>query len=664
HGVLPRTLHVDAPTPHVDWTAGDVEILTQERDWPATGRPRRAGVSSFGLSGTNAHTIIEEAPVPAEATTAEQHTGGTAPALPYVVTGKNPTALRAQAEQLASWLAQNPRAAAQDTAYSLAVERSKFDTRAVLVTGSEDREALTAALRRLAAGEPAPGLARGTVSGGGHAFLFTGQGSQRLGMGRELYDARPVFADALDAVCARFDSRLDAPLKDVLFGTDAELLDRTEYTQPALFAVEVALFRLLESWGVRPDFVSGHSIGEIAAAHVAGVLSLDDACALVAARGRLMQALPVRGVMIAVQASEDEVLPLLTERVSIAAVNGPRSVVIAGDEDAAVAVVEFLGDRKSKRLTVSHAFHSPHMDGMLDDFRQVVEGLTYAAPRIPLVSNLTGALVTDEMNSAEFWVRHVREAVRFLDGVRALEAAGVSTYVEIGPDGVLSAAAQDCLTGDADAAFVPVLRAGRAESESVLTAVAEAHVRGVEVDWSAFFAGTGAGRGELPTYAFQRQRFWPEAAAPSGAPVPAPAVDGVDARFWEAVERGDLTSLLSELEVADDASFSDFVPALSAWRRQNQEQAQVDGWRYRATWKPLTAPASTSGVPGGQWLVVVPAASADDASTTAVADALTGRGAEVRRVVVESGVGRAAWADLLSDVGSVAGVVSLLALGE
>ncbi|MGW7347587.1 type I polyketide synthase, partial [Streptomyces sp. NPDC054854] len=664
HGVLPRTLHVDAPTPHVDWTAGDVEILTQERDWPATGRPRRAGVSSFGLSGTNAHTIIEEAPVPAEATTAEQHTGGTAPALPYVVTGKNPTALRAQAEQLASWLAQNPRAAAQDTAYSLAVERSKFDTRAVLVAGSEDREALTAALRRLAAGESAPGLAQGTVAGGGLAFLFTGQGSQRFGMGRELYDAQPVFADALDAVCARFDSRLDEPLKDVLFGADAELLDRTEYTQPALFAVEVALFRLLESWGVRPDFVSGHSIGEIVAAHVTGVLSLDDACALVAARGRLMQALPAGGVMIAVQAFEDEVLPLLTERVSIAAVNGPQAIVIAGDEDAAVAVVESLAGRKTKRLNVSHAFHSPHMDGMLDDFRQVVEGLTYAAPRIPLVSNLTGALVTDEMNSAEFWVRHVREAVRFLDGVRALEAAGVSTYVEIGPDGVLSAAAQDCLTGDPDAAFVPVLRAGRAETESVLTAVAEAHVRGAEVDWSAFFAGTGAERGELPTYAFQRQRFWPEAAAPSGAPVPAPAVDGVDARFWEAVERGDLTSLLSELEVADDASFSDFVPALSAWRRQNQEQAQVDGWRYRATWKPLTSPASTSGVPGGQWLVVVPAANADDSSTTAVADALTGRGAEVRRVVVESGADRAASADLLSDVGSVAGVVSLLALGE
>ncbi|MEU9027343.1 type I polyketide synthase, partial [Streptomyces sp. NPDC048383] len=664
HGVLPRTLHVDVPTPHVDWTAGDVELLTEQRDWPATGRPRRAGVSSFGLSGTNAHTIIEEAPLPAEAAATERRTAGSPPVLPYVVTGKNPAGLRAQAEQLASWLADTPQADVLDTAYSLAVQRSKFETRAVLVAGTEDREALTARLRGLAAaGEPVPGLVQGTVSGGGLAFLFTGQGSQRLGMGRELYADQPVFADALDAVCARLDSQLDVPLQDVLFGSDAALLNETRFTQPALFAVEVALFRLLESWGVRPDFVSGHSIGEIAAAHVAGVLSLDDACVLVAARGRLMQALPGGGAMIAVQASEDEVLPLLTDRVSIAAVNGPQAVVIAGDEDAAAAIAASLTGRKTKRLPVSHAFHSPHMDAMLDDFSQVVAGLSYAAPRIPLVSNLTGALVTDEMTSAEFWVRHVREAVRFLDGVRTLETAGVSTYVEIGPDGVLSALAQDCLTADVDTAFVPVLRAGRAEAESTLTAVAEAHVRGAQVDWSAWFAGTGAAPGELPTYAFQRQRFWPETAAPGGAPVPARAVDGVDARFWEAVERGDLASLLSELDVADDASFSDFVPALSAWRRQNQEQAQIDGWRYRESWKPLTAAALTSSAPGGQWLVVVPAAH-EDSLTAAVADALAVRGAEVRRVVVDAASERAALAGLLSGAGPVAGVVSLLALGE
>ncbi|WP_456340447.1 type I polyketide synthase, partial [Streptomyces rochei] len=525
HGLLPATLHVDTPTTHVDWSPGTVELLTEAVDWPEAGRPRRAGVSAFGISGTNAHVVLEQADHETvesdgadgtEGTTADTGTAGTPtvtdPALtPWVLSARSETALRAQAARLLAHLRTTPDARPADIALSLATSRAALPHRAV-VLATPDPEATEAALTALTSADPHPAVLEDSVRGGLTAFLFSGQGSQRLGMGRELYARFPVFAEAFDAVCAVLDGLLGRPLREVVWGEDAESLNGTEFAQAGLFAVEVALFRLVESWGVRPEFVAGHSIGEVAAAHVAGVFSLADACALVAARGRLMQALPAGGSMVAVEATEAEVLAHLeaVAGASVAAVNGPSSVVVSGVEEAVAAVAEAFREqgRRTSRLRVSHAFHSPLMEPMLDEFRQVVEALSYERQRIPVISNVSGALAEPgEVQDPEYWVRHVREAVRFDDGVRALVEQGVSRFVELGPDGVLCGMARE--RAGEDAVLVPMLRKDRDEEGTALAALGRLHVTGVTVDWAAVLDGTGARAVDLPTYAFQRRRYWP-----------------------------------------------------------------------------------------------------------------------------------------------------------
>ncbi|UFR01754.1 SDR family NAD(P)-dependent oxidoreductase [Streptomyces sp. Go40/10] len=577
HGTLPRTLHVDRPTPHVDWSAGGVRLLTDAVDWPTTGEPRRAGVSSFGISGTNAHAVIEQAPDDLAAPAPDPAPAGPAreprdDGAPWLLSASTPAALRDQARRLLEHLRARPDTPAADLAFSLATTRSALRHRAAVVAvGPQER---TAALERLAGtGTPGPGALTGRTADGTVAFLFSGQGSQRPGMGRELAAADPVFAKALDEVCGYVDPLLERPLREVLFaepGTaDAALLDRTDYTQPALFAVETALAHRLRSWGVRPDVLAGHSLGELVAAHVAGVLSLEDAATLVAARGRLMQALPVHGAMAAVQAPEEEVAALLTDGVALAAVNGPASVVVSGDADAVDALTARLTEagRRTRRLRVSHAFHSAHMDGMLDEFRRIARGVTFREPSLPVVSATTGRPASAaELCSPEYWVRQLREPVRFRDAVTRLEADGAAVLVEVGPGTALTAAARDCLA-DREHAVVPLLRPGLPEPRALTTALAEAHVHGVDVDWTEYFEGAGARRVDLPTYPFQRRRYW-LAATPRradrehpvlGPAVAAPGIEGsvltgeLDARTrpWLAEHRVAGTAVLPGAALAE-----------------------------------------------------------------------------------------------------------------
>ena len=519
HGTLPRLLHLDAPNPHVPWDRVAVAPVTETAPWPAGGLPRVGGVSSFGFSGTNCHVVVAEAP-PAEEPPAEKPIGPepARPAELLPLSAASPGALRELAARYRDLLAAPDAPALADVAGCAAEGRAHLAHRLAVVAA--DAPGAAAELARFAEAPEESPLPNGRAPAAPPelAFLFTGQGAQYAGMGRELYAHLPAFRDALDRCAEELAPHLAHPLLEVLWGEHAALLDETAFTQPALFALEVALAELWRSLGVVPARALGHSVGEYAAAHVAGVLSLADAARLIAARARLMVERTERGSMLAVLASAEEVRPLLeahAERASLAAVNGPASAVVSGAAAAVEAVARECAARglRTQPLAVSHAFHSPLMDPMLAEFGDVAGSLSYRAPELELVSCLDPGAPACAFTDPGYWVRHVREPVRFLDGVRVLGERGAGAFLELGPQPTLLGLARRCLPA-AEGPWLPSLRRNQPELRTFLAAAAQLYVRGVPLRWDGLRAGRPRRFVPLPTYPFQRRRYWLERPAP------------------------------------------------------------------------------------------------------------------------------------------------------
>ncbi|GAA1462543.1 acyltransferase domain-containing protein [Nocardiopsis exhalans] len=576
--VIPASLNFENPNPNIHLDEWNLRVQTEPSPWPESDSGSVAGVSSFGMGGTNCHVVLSGAPEPKRSEESRDSVTG-----PFVwaLSARGESGVRGQAERLASWVRERPDVDLAGVGLSLGTARTAFGRRAAVVgSGREDL------LRGLAALAEGAGDAAGVVSGspvdGGLALVFSGQGSQRAGVGRGLYKAFPVFAQAFDRVCAVLDPLVGRSLSELVFaeaGTvEAGLLDRTGFTQPALFAFETALFRLLESWGVVPDVVMGHSVGEISAAHVAGVLSLEDACVLVAARAGLMEALPEGGAMVAVEGTEVEVAEVLSGvdgPVGVGAVNGPNSVVVSGEAALCEQVADVFSGRgrRVKGLRVSHAFHSPLVEPVLAEFARVVEGLEFAPARIPVVSNVSGALSGGEVSSPGYWVRHVREAVRFADGVVAARGVGVGCFVEVGPGTVLSGLVQGVLAAEevepsvasvptrCRTAVVPSVR-GDDEAVSAVSVLGRLFTAGVGVDWAALYPGA-VGVRDLPTYAFQHDSYWLQATRPDTR-------EPEERLFWEAIVQGDAGAVSGGLGLPPDerGALRRLLPYFADWHKR------------------------------------------------------------------------------------------------
>ncbi|MFC9916544.1 type I polyketide synthase, partial [Streptomyces sp. NPDC127197] len=669
--LLPRTLHVDEPSSRIDWEAGAVSLLTDEVHWPVGDRPRRAGVSSFGISGTNAHAVLEEAP-PVEAddeqgATPAEPRATTDVVMPWVISARTADALRAQARQLRAYVEGHPDLDTAAVAHALATTRSAFEHRAVAL-GSSPGELLKS-LDALTHGEPSPHVVQGIAPDetGKTVFVFPGQGTQWAGMGTDLLDSVPVFTESIARCEEALAPYVDWSLTEVL--RSRADLDRVDVIQPVTWAVMVSLAATWQHLGIRPDAVVGHSQGEIAAAAVAGALSLEDAAKVVARRAQIIgRHLAGLGTMASIPLSADTVAEHLAgiSGVGIAAVNGPNSTVVSGDKNAVEALVAQLQERdiRARLIPVDYASHSAHVETIQDDITTALAGITPQPSEVPFFSTVEPGFLNTEELDAGYWYRNLRQTVHFHTAIQQLTEAGHTTYIETSAHPVLTYSIEE--TGPDTLITTGTLRRNEGTLTRLLTSAAHLHTHGHPINWPLNSRDRVT---DLPTYPFQHQRYWIDAPETTAAHAPVPATDIVDTRFWEAVENEDWESLADTLAVPDDASLSTVLPALASWRQERRREAAVNNWRYGISWKPVADGGAATGL-GGTWLAVFPEGRATDDVVRTAAEGLARHGAQVVPLELNtSEAARGTYLDLIGETLSAqdsppAGVLSFLALDE
>ncbi|MDN3360142.1 type I polyketide synthase [Actinomadura sp. DC4] len=663
NGLLPASLHIDRPSRHVDWDSGGVRLLAEHTPWPETGRPRRAGISAFGISGTNAHLIVEQAPETSEAPEPASPGGLT----PWVLSGHTAQALRAQAGRLTEHVTARSGLSPAEIGWSLVTTRSDFDHRAV-VAGRDPYAGLAA----LARGEAHPDVVHGQVgpAGPGPVLVFPGQGSQWAGMGARLLEESPAFAARMAECEQALAPYVDWSLSEVIRGDGSEL-SRVDVVQPALWAVMVSLAAVWAEYGVTPAAVVGHSQGEMAAACVAGALSIEDAAKVVALRSRAIRRLSGQGAMASLGIGADQAEPLLVDGVTVAAVNSPSSTVISGPPDRVRQVVATAQEQgvRARMVDVDYASHGPQVDQITDELTETLAGITPSEAEISFYSTLTGTRIDTATLDTAYWISNLRRPVRFADAIGNLLADGYRIFIEASPHPVLTPGVEECAEqAGTTAVAVPTLRRDDGDLTQLARALAQAHGNGAVIDWTRWYPADPPPRVvDLPTYSFQRERYWlePPAAGQPGAG----GDDPVETKLWQAIENNDIDALTDTLRLDDEESVAALrpaLPALSEWRREHRERRTIDSWRYEIAWKhvsDLTAPAVA-----GTWLVLVPAAHSDHPAVHVVLRALGAGGATAARHTLERHeldretlTGRLA--EFASDV-EPAGVVSLLGLDE